>query len=362
MARLRLSSNFGLDDNDLKYFAIKADSGLFPFFVHAEKEALQILHHAYVYDVRHVLLLVGDDFARIIAGILVEFDDMLKDAWGKVLDDMFRIGLAFIYKEPTDPFKCSEEDHERLDRVLPTVKTAGARVDFESFDQMIKIWRVLRLVWPKPLPPISKLIPLIYAIWNAMKGGSDTITKLIWSAMYAPPNHLPQAHAIARMFLLVFIQIHRSNQIGTSKSTMPYKSLRHFRNANNKRFSLHNTLISISCCLEADTTETTEIESVTEDESVEEPVLVGRETRGAKPKLVVKTGIPLTGDTPKKSVRKVLDRIKSGATKPKGHQQEVEERTANCTGIPFRSRSARGTCETNRKMITMSLVYSLLVR
>jgi len=84
-----------------------------------------------------------------------------------------------------------------LERVLPTVKASGASLDFHSFDQMVRMWRTIRLVWPKPLPPISKLIPLIFAIWNAIKGGSDTITKLLWSAKGMAPTHLAQANAIA---------------------------------------------------------------------------------------------------------------------------------------------------------------------
>jgi hypothetical protein len=49
--------------------------------------------------------------------------------------------------------------------------------------------------------------------WDATKSGSDTITKLFWNAKFSPQNRLPQAHAIARQPLLVFVLIYRLNHI-----------------------------------------------------------------------------------------------------------------------------------------------------
>jgi len=112
--------------------------------------------------------------------------------------------------------------------VLPTIKAARSLVDKHSFEQYIKIWQVIWLVWPKPLLPITKMIPLLYSVWNSMKGGLHTITKIIWSANYSPPCATPEVNGIARMLLLLFIQCHRSKQIGMSKMLMPYKSLQHF--------------------------------------------------------------------------------------------------------------------------------------
>jgi len=289
LAKLRLSTSTGLDDSKKKYFAIRAEDDVFPYFVEREKEALQILHNAYLYDAEWTLLLIGDDFARVIAGIFVKFDATLKQAWGKVLNDMYRLSIYFLYERPREPFELKEEQHEILTRVLPTIKAAGASIDMHSFEQFIKIWRMIRLVWPKPLPPLTKMIPLLYSVWNSMKGGSDTITKMIWSANYSPPCHTPQANGIARMFLLLFIQCHRANQVATSKQSMPYKSLLHFRNANNKRFSLHESLLAISHSLgENETTESTKAETISDDDSPPpSPKIQGRATRGTKPSLQV---------------------------------------------------------------------------
>jgi hypothetical protein len=80
-----------------------------------------------------------------------------------------------------------------------------------------------------------------------MKGGSNTLTKILWHNMYDPPCNTPQGHAVARMFLLGNIIIHHLNQLFTAKSNLNsgYPSLKHFRNAANKRSSFHNTLLLI---------------------------------------------------------------------------------------------------------------------
>jgi hypothetical protein len=55
-----------------KYWEINAQFDLFQFFVDDEKEAVQILHHAVVYDVRYVLLLMGNGTADVISGIFYQ--------------------------------------------------------------------------------------------------------------------------------------------------------------------------------------------------------------------------------------------------------------------------------------------------
>jgi len=127
---------------------------------------------------------------------------------------------------------------------------------------------------------------------------------------------------------------------------MPYKSLLHYRNANNKRFSLHESLLAISHCFCADTTESTEAETVSDDESPPpSPKIQGRATRGTKPALQVQVNLSaITGSTPQRSVRKTIDKLAKGIVKPKRNQQVVVDRVLNCTGFPVWSENARGTC------------------
>jgi len=92
---------------------------------------------------------------------------------------------------------------------------------------------------------LERIIPSVVSHWNAIKGGSDTITKLIWLNMYDPPTKSTQARAIARMLLLGGVIIHRLHHVSTSKSLESYPSLQHFRNAATKRSSFHETLLSM---------------------------------------------------------------------------------------------------------------------
>ena len=112
-----------------KCFDISADDDLFPCFVHIRSEALQILHHAYVHDVTYVLLLIGDDYSRIIAGIFVKFDDKLKAAWGNALNDLHHVSISFLYENPEEHFRCTEEQKEILEPILNSIKVGSASVD-----------------------------------------------------------------------------------------------------------------------------------------------------------------------------------------------------------------------------------------
>jgi len=114
LAKLRLSLINGLDDYSNKYFCIKAEDDTFPYFIDKKNEAMQILHNAYLYDAKWVLLLIGDDFSRIIAGIFMNFDASLKLAWGQVLTNIYQLSIAFLYECPKEAFVLSEEQQEIL--------------------------------------------------------------------------------------------------------------------------------------------------------------------------------------------------------------------------------------------------------
>jgi hypothetical protein len=230
-----------------KYWEINAQSELFQFFVDDEKEAVQILHHAVVYDVRYVLLLMGNGTADVISGIFIRFDESLKDAWKNVLEDMGRISLSWAYDGTAPDF-----DRTILDPVLSTItlhNKKDAVLDFDSFRQWVLLWHGVRFGKALPLPPIARIVPMVISMWNSFKGGSDSLTKLIWNADYDPPTDDIQAHAVARLLLLGVTVIHRLRHMATSKSDLnKYRSLRHYRNAANKRSTFHKTLLDLSIC------------------------------------------------------------------------------------------------------------------
>jgi hypothetical protein len=231
-----------------KYWEINAQSEDFAFFVDDKMEALQILHHAFVYDVRYVLLLMGNDTADIISGIFVKFDISLKEAWKCVLRDMGRLSLKWAYYDGTR--NGPNFDREFIDPVLARIKLHNKKdgaLDFASFHQWVLLWYDIRFRKALPLPPIARIIPFAISMWNAFKGGSDTLTKLIWNADYDPPTDDIQAHAVARLLLLSVTVIHRLRHMATAKADLNfYRSLRHYRNAANKRASFHKTLLDLS--------------------------------------------------------------------------------------------------------------------
>lgn len=82
-----------------------------------------------------------------------------------------------------------------------------------------------------------------------MKGGSDTITKLLWTCDYNLPNKLIQVHAVARELLLVFVQVHRMHHLAMAKNNLAfYLTLLSYRESHNKKSSFHKTLIAMSHC------------------------------------------------------------------------------------------------------------------
>jgi hypothetical protein len=228
-----------------KYWVVNAESDIFSLFVNDANEAIQILHHAAVYDVRFVLLVMGNETADILGGLFVKFSRRLRGAWRKVLEDLFEQGLSWAYGENGPHF-----DREFLDPVTSTIKIQNKKdgvLDFRSLKQWVLLWHDVRCNKALPLPPIARIIPYALSMWNSFKGGSDTLTKLLWNADYDPPTKEIQGHVVARMLLLATTVLHRLNHIATAKPDLKfYNSLRHYRNAANQRYSFHRFLLALS--------------------------------------------------------------------------------------------------------------------
>lgn len=164
--------------------------------------------------------------------------------------------------------------------------------------------------------------------WNAIKGGSDTITKLIWLNMYDPPSHSPQAHTIGRMLLLGGVVIHRLNHIFTAKLNLneTYPSLSHFRGAANKRLSFHETLLQIVRSIKYQNVQPFASLSLS---SCNEGALTRR--GDTRTKLVEWGSVP-TGATPYKCVKKWYNKDPTSLT---GVTVTVHNRMRKCVGSPI---------------------------
>jgi len=99
-----------------------------------QHEAVQVLHHAYCYDLEHVLLLAGDRGANVISGTWVRFNSDLKEIYGNILDTVYGLCLIWAYDES------GALPDELLDEVL-TAAASKTRVTREEFEMNLKVWR-----------------------------------------------------------------------------------------------------------------------------------------------------------------------------------------------------------------------------
>ena len=130
-------------------------------------------------------------------------------------------------------------------------------VDYGSFEHNYDFWKELMMSKssPLPLPPCKRIIPAQHSMWNLNKGGSDTMTKLMWKCKHEPPIINPQTRAIRQMFSIMMTRIHRCIQVYSSKHPDNYKSLQAYRKAANERisftktmFHLHQKFLNLAWC------------------------------------------------------------------------------------------------------------------
>jgi hypothetical protein len=143
-----------------KYIVVEAMSDAFAYFIDKRDEALQILHHAYCFKIRFVLIVFCNTHGSIIGGVWVHFADELKTHWGNVLLDMHTLGVSYAYQPPDEEVCQSQEEYMELEQVLNTVFVAGGALDSSTFIQWLGLWQIVRLTWCQPLPLIACIIPL----------------------------------------------------------------------------------------------------------------------------------------------------------------------------------------------------------
>ena len=240
---------FTLGFDESKYQVIEAESEKLRQYVNCRAECVQLLHHALVFDLEYVLLLIGNDH-NITSGTWVRFSNELKFCYGELLKDIYEETLQWAYegnkmKMPDDIIKkCITKRKRTL-------------VDYETFERNYYCWKELMMSKssPLPLPSCKRIIPAQHSMWNLNKGGSDTMTKLMWKCKHEPPIINPQTKAIRQMFSLMMTCIHRCIQVYSSKHPDNYKSLQAYRKAANERisftatmFHLHRKFLNLARC------------------------------------------------------------------------------------------------------------------
>lgn len=240
------TARLDVEQNKAVYLEVSSSSPFLSEVIPSTKERVQVLHHAFTYKNDRTALLVGDPHGNIMYGLIITFDSKLLDDYGKVLDFMYENGLDKFYSNNLEdlPKKFIEE-------VLETDTTLKKKYDMDDFMTSFLIWRELRLDGLNPpnfpIPQCDMLIPLLHALWNASKGGSDTMTRLAWNCLAILGIKTPQTVVVARLFMLYAALLHRMNQAitGRKKPDVATDTIKTVRDRNNKRFAFHESLRSL---------------------------------------------------------------------------------------------------------------------
>ena len=158
-----------------------------------------------------------------------------------MLLDLQTLGLSFTYKKRNNKIvQGTTLDDEALDLlkpILPFIKVNKAPLDFASFKDHYNIYRLVRFKFEHPIPPIKYILPYVMAHWNPRKGGSDTISKMVWNCQFRPPSNHAQATVSGQTLLFMANLGLRLLQIASAKEDLQqhYRDIEHYRNAAGRR-------------------------------------------------------------------------------------------------------------------------------
>jgi hypothetical protein len=91
-----LAQDLGLNDEDTLYMKVSFDLSNLKCYIERQREAAQIIHRAYAYYLRCILLLVGNTVGTI-SGALVRFNDEILSAYGSCMRYIEGSALKWAY-------------------------------------------------------------------------------------------------------------------------------------------------------------------------------------------------------------------------------------------------------------------------
>ena len=223
-----------------KYKSISSGNPELMRYIPDAKERMQMLHHSFTHQCNGCMLVIGNTQGEIIWAIKVNFEASTLNSYRRVVTSLYDFLLKEFYNEaarlPQDP--C-------LDYALRSLK-----IDRGALEQMFKLWHSVLTKLKMPLPPVSRIVPMWVATWNAIKSGSDTMTKLLDSVPALIPARSAQSVVIARLSFLLGIVGFRSYQICTARfEVSKYASLAGYRNAASVRMSFGSYIHALSASL-----------------------------------------------------------------------------------------------------------------
>ena len=117
----------------------------------------------------------------------------------------------------------------------------------ECLQGSVNLWNTV-FQMPLPLPSLHRIIPAIYAYWNAVKSGSDTTTKLMDGCILRFPKSYqnPITVAVNHIFELMIVLVHRLQQTFFIPDDLDLiRDLQTMRKNNSAKQTFHECLLRI---------------------------------------------------------------------------------------------------------------------
>ena len=212
------------------------DFGSFRGCVYDIAEAIQLAHHAATFNLLHVLFIVGskDD---LLALVLVRFTPNFLAMYANLCSLWIQEHLSFAH--PRAPGE-STTDLD-LKKVAEVVEKLPEVPDVHTVVHALAVWNAANEM--VPLPRTNMMLPTLSSIWDAAKGGSDTISGLVSAANFDLETSYPVAVLVRRLLLLNVVAYHRCRALLALRSKIAtYDSLKALRAAMNRHGSFNDTL------------------------------------------------------------------------------------------------------------------------
>ena len=320
-------------------------------------ERFQVFHHAYVYDLDTVVFAVGDNQSELIRSAIIDFTDEMKTHFEAVLKKIKDITLDWAYPAhpPSDQTPRDGGIVQIPDKIFKIAQTIKPINGDDTLQGTANLWLSLSRLH-KPIPSLVRLIPAIYAFWNAVKGGSDTTTKLMDACILCIPKfHLnAETVAVTRILEIILVLVHRLCQVFTAKKDINfYSDLCHYRDAASERITFHVNLLTCRKEFKKALDRMEAQEQRAENQDVPLPIArpcppvrrqpLRQQINGVVPERAT-FGAALSTKTP----TKLLSRLRKGTAPP-----EVETMLHQCTGLPMKYFET--SCEGKRRQFRCAI-------
>ena len=207
-------------------------------------DLIQILHHAFTYQSNSCFYLISSHL-KLFYSVHVAFGDELLESYTNI--------NKWLHEQVMEPFYAPDESGkvpdlwDSVEEVFDDALLKHVKMSKHAFQCYLGLWRELNVTkeMEYPLPPIARIVPLVVAIWNTLKGGGDTITKLDDICQERLGIRTESNVATARDLLNLGVVFHRCNQMISSKDPEEYPTLYHWRDAASHRSTMKRSLATL---------------------------------------------------------------------------------------------------------------------